>query len=96
MLRIIISLGFLALILLTSLCTGTHVAPNLALANDEDHFDRQQCIKGCQYRYGGLGVAWEEGPLAANGTGYTNCLEECERQFWKERDQEWDTSSKDK
>jgi hypothetical protein len=48
----------------------------------QDSFDRETCEQDCRERYGGLGGARDD-PRARL---YGLCIQECERQFWKDYD----------
>lgn len=94
--RIIILLFVLALLLPLGAPAPLSLNSDTACANGEGMFDRFQCLEGCRYKFGGLGAA--DGDQVASYTviGWQECLMECERKFWKEREQDSDTSSQDK
>ena len=94
--RIIILLFVLALLLPLGAPAPLSQISDMAFANGEGQFDRFQCLEGCRYKFGGLGAA--DGDQVASYTviGWQECLMECERKFWKEREQDSDTSSQDK
>jgi hypothetical protein len=51
-------------------------------------FNREECLKGCGYRYGGyLGFSNRDPRPILHGT-HEECMMECERRFWKEFDRE--------
>ena len=48
----------------------------------QDSFDRETCLQDCRERYG----PWAGGRDDPRGRLYAQCVQDCERQFWKDYD----------